>query len=52
MWPNMEKAKIDEFLTLRLSQLISPKGAFGEKPAKKKADFFLKIQFPIECTWF
>ena len=41
MWPNMEN-----------TQLISPKGVWGESQEKWKADFFLKIQLSIECTWF
>ena len=48
----MEKAKIDEFFYTKIAQLISPKGALGGKQAKMKGCFFLKIQFPIECTWF
>ena len=43
----MEKAKIDEFLTLRL---ISPKGVWGEGSQQKiKADFLSKFNFLLNA---
>ena len=49
----MEKAKIDEFLTLRLTELCSPlRGVWGESQQKIKADFFSKFNFLLNALRF
>ena len=51
----MEKAKIDEFLTLRFrTQLISPKGGWGGggSQQKRKAIFFSKLNFLLNALGF
>ena len=53
----MKKGKIDQFLTLRLTelcsaQLISPKRGWGESQQKIKANFFSKFNFLLNALGF